>query len=514
MIILRKLGKQSSCRVILADNLSGQTDGQNQTFSVSSEYTPGRIEILYNGQVLTSPTDFEETGPKEITFVYLKPTDITVLRANYEIGNCEGIGGGSSASNFLELEDTPNDYTSHGGKIVSVRDDETGLTFIDSFPITTNFLDLLDTPTTYSGFENRYVRVKATGDGLEFAVPCGDPQEGTINIPNGASTLDVVFAEEFEDDSFVLIVSLENKGDTHPSVFPTLIRNKSVSGFSVEFSGNIDSENYYLNWRAATPCFEAPTISGDIQDDVTNVPIGASSVDVSFLHRFNNDSFILTVSLENKLDLEPSVYPVIIKNKTVDGFTAEFSGNIDSENYYLNWRATLTGPGSYPVCGGITELSEDLSPELSGDLTLGDHLVMTDPSPNGMSIHGYEIGYSGEASEMYVADNPTGFACPLYMQSDGSWAATCAASGIYHMPCVALALEEGDGEVKKIFWKGNIRKGIWNWTPGNKIYVSTVEGALTSVKPNGGSWPQVVGIAIASDTIRFDPDLASENPNS
>lgn len=512
MIILRKLGKQSSCRVILADTLSGQTDGQNQTFSVSNEYTPGRIEILYNGQVLTSPTDFEETGPQEITFVYLKPTDITVLRANYEMGDC-GQEGGSSASNFLELEDTPYDYTSHGGKLVSVRDDETGLTFIDSFPITTNFLDLLDTPTTYSGFENRYVRVKATGDGLEFAVPCGDPQEGTLNIPDGVSNLDITFAEEFDDDTFVLIISLENRGDDHPSVFPTLIKNKSKSGFSVEFSGNIDSGNYYLNWRAASPCLEPATASGDIQDGIENIPTGVSSTEILFPHRFNTDDFVLTVSLENKLDAEPSVYPVIVKNRTVDGFTAEFSGNIDSENYYLNWRATLMGPGSYPLCGGITELSEDLSPELGADLNVGDHLVMLDPSPNGMSVHGYEIGYSGEASEMYVGDNPTGFACPLYMRPDGTWAAACAASGIYHMPCAALALEEDDGDVKKIFWKGIIRKGIWNWTPGSKIYVSTVEGALTSAKPNGGSWPQVIGIAISSDSIRFDPDLNSENPN-
>jgi hypothetical protein len=114
---------------------------------------------------------------------------------------------------------------------------------------------------------------------------------------------------------------------------------------------------------------------------------------------------------------------------------------------------------------------------------------------------------------MYVSDNPTGFACPLYIKTDGTFAAACAASGIYHMPCMALALEEDDGGIKKIFWDGIIRKGTWNFTPGQKIYVSTVEGAITNVKPNGGSWPQLIGVAITTDSFKFNPDLNSENPN-
>jgi hypothetical protein len=36
--------------------------------------------------------------------------------------------------------------------------------------------------------------------------------------------------------------------------------------------------------------------------------------------------------------------------------------------------------------------------------------------------------------------------------------------------------------------------------------VSTVDGALTSNEPTiSGSWVQAIGIAIASDVIRFDP---------
>ena len=412
MIILRKLGKPDPCRVIISDSLTGTADGSNQKFYVSYEYAPDHIEIIYNGQVLTSPSDFTETGLKEITFVYLKPTDITALTANYETGDCDGI-----VPTFLRLEDTPANYVSQANKIVVVKADETGLTFIDQAEGLTNFIELTDTPTTYSGFENHYVKVNQDGSALNFVLPEGEVQEGIENIPNGVS-----------------------------------------------------------------------------------------STAVSFDHRFDSDLYVLTVSMENKVDSEPSVYPTLIKDKTDTGFTVDFSGDTDSSNYYLNWRATLSGTGTVGGSGaGIYELSDDLSPELGGDLDVGDNLIILDTSPNGQSIHGYDVGASGDASEMYVSDNPTGYACPLYMKSDGTWATCCAASGTHHMPCAAMALEEDDGAIKKILWKGNIRKGGWSWTPGQTMFVSTIKGAITNVEPNGGSWVQPIGIAISSDTIRFDP---------
>lgn len=387
MIILRKLGRPQVCNVILSDPLTGIVDGVNQIFYTLYDYTPGRIEIVYNNHILTSPEDFQETGPREITFTNLTPTDISLFRVTYETGDIRVVGPSTTLSSFLGLDDTP---------------------------------------TTYSGFNNSYLRVNSDGNAIEFV----SPTEG-------------------------------------------------------------------------------------IREGITNVLSGISSTSISFDSQLSTDEYIVAVNLENKLDGNPSVYPTLVKDKTVSGFTVDFSGETDSDNYYLNWRATLPGYGSFTGGGsGTTKLSEDYSPKLSGDLDVGGHLVMLDAVPSGISMHGYETGYSGEASEMYVSDNPTGFACPLYMQPNGNWAAACAASGIYHMPCTALALEEGDGGVKKIFWKGNIKKGSWNWVPGSKIYISTVEGAITDVKPGVDSWKQVIGMAITSNTIRFDPDLSSENPIS
>ena len=414
MITLRKLAR-TACRVVMSDDLSGVTNGSNQVFTVTYEYIPGHIEIIYDGQVLTSSVDFDETGPKEITFIYLKPTDTTVLKANYEAGECTGIG--DAVENFLDLEDTPSSYASQAGKIVSVNSGETGLEFINFQPGETNFISLTDTPTTYSGFENHYVKVNSTGDGLEFILPDGDSQEGIENVTNGVS-----------------------------------------------------------------------------------------STAVTFDRVFSSDEYVLTVNLENKVDSAPSIYPTLIRNKTDAGFTVDFSDEIDSSNYYLNWRATLSGSGSLPGGGSISELSDDTSPELGGNLEVGSHLTMLDTTPSNTTISGGFIrGYSGEASDMYVLDNPTGFACPLYMRSDGKWGPCTAVSGTTQMPCAAMALETGDGAIKKIFWKGIIRKGEWNLVPGQVIYVSTVEGAITNIRPNNGHQKQAIGIAIRSDTIRFDP---------
>jgi hypothetical protein len=173
MIILKKIGRQEIRRVMLSDPLFGVADGVNQTFSTFYEYTPGRIEIVYKGQVLTSPDDFEETGPQEITFRHLNPSDISLFSVSYE--------------------------------------------------------------THY------------------FTNPTIDIQEGVTNIISGISSIFITFAIQLSSRDYVLTVNLENSIDAEPSIYPILIRNKTINGFTVDFSEEMDSDNYYLNWKASLP---------------------------------------------------------------------------------------------------------------------------------------------------------------------------------------------------------------------------------------------------------------------
>ena len=130
----------------------------------------------------------------------------------------------------------------------------------------------------------------------------------------------------------------------------------------------------------------------------------------------------------------------------------------------------------------LERMSESyLTDTLKSSLQVGSYSIVYNISPKQDVLHGYEVGWSGETSFMSVVDNDTGFACPLYMTKNGTWAQCSAAKHTEKMPCMALALEEDTG-TKEILWKGIVRKGTWSWTPGDTIYVSTVEGALTKVK--------------------------------
>lgn len=80
MIILRKLKKLE-----LYDNLIGIKNGINKTFTVSKSFNSKDILIYLNGQVLFKDDDFDVTGPNEITFIYVAPTEIDNIYATYEV---------------------------------------------------------------------------------------------------------------------------------------------------------------------------------------------------------------------------------------------------------------------------------------------------------------------------------------------------------------------------------------------------------------------------------------------
>jgi len=286
-------------------------------------------------------------------------------------------------------------------------------------------------------------------------------------------------------------------------------------------SGNL-SNNYYTKQ-------EVLDLIGQNQAGIVPLGYKDNQTTVVFNTAFTSGEYALLVSLDNQHDSKSSEYALTITDKTATGFTVNYSGKIDSDNYVLNWYATLSG-----VAGGVTRtlsngllrsipvlpearslpavptgnyvINEipDTSGVLENDLELGNNSIILNTTPSGYITNGYIVGWSGEVSTVKIQENFNGFGIPMHVQPNGKFGMCMAASGINHMPCIALSLDEGTGN-KRVLWRGIARKGSWHWKPGNTIYVSTVEGALTNKKPNDGSWAQPVGIAIASDTIRFDP---------
>lgn len=251
-------------------------------------------------------------------------------------------------------------------------------------------------------------------------------------------------------------------------------------------SGTVSGTYYTKN--------EVDALIGENKSDKEQLNIGDSSTNISFASPFSDLDYAVVVSLENEIDSPSSEYAITITETTLSGFEVNYSGKMDSDNYILNWYATLSGG----IAGGnyIDSVYDDKSPELGGDLDLGDYSVVLNTTPS---------GWSGDTSTMTVDWNDNGIGTPLHMKSNGHWEQCTAGSGSSRMPCGALSLETGTG-VRKILWKGIVKDVAWSWTPGNVIYVSTVDGALASTAPtNPGTLKQAVGFAIASDIIRFDP---------
>jgi len=97
----------------------------------------------------------------------------------------------------------------------------------------------------------------------------------------------------------------------------------------------------------------------------------------------------------------------------------------------------------------------------------------------------------------------------VYFKSDGKyWLADADSSSL--MCAVAVALENVAINTEGQFMiEGYYKNASFSWTVGSAapIYVSTTAGALTQTVPSGtGDQVQVVGYAIASDTVYFDFD--------
>ena len=375
MIILRKpVVYSQGTSVAVAQCLSGEVNGLNKIFTTPHNYTSNRISLLFNGQSLHSPNDFLETGNNEVTFIYISPNDVDMLRATYEYEEASAGGGG---------------VTDHGD-LDGLNDDDHK-----------QYL-------TESRGDDRYY----TQDIIDSML--GISKSGQFSLINGSSNASISFSSQFPNTDYSLSINITNIVDSYTAMYAYNVTSKSVSGFSVSFSGDIDSSNYILDWIA--------TVSG-----------------------------------------------------------------INTSNY-------------------LSDVVNDQTPQLGGDLDLSTYNIVIDSLPDS----NYEA--SGMIYNKQVDVNDTGVGCPLHIDTDGNLIQCTAISGSTSMPCHMLALEAGTG-MKKVLWTGSIRNDSWSWSQGDRIYVSTVNGALTNVKPVNGHWIQEIGIASHSNVIMFRPKDAFEGGN-
>jgi len=109
--------------------------------------------------------------------------------------------------------------------------------------ITFNYI----TPYMYGPDE---VILRANYERKECESSSSGSKKGRQSISNGAEQVSVTFSEAFSSTNYVVATNLVNILDSDPCVFPYITGNKTPSGFTIYFQGEIDSNNYVLEWIA------------------------------------------------------------------------------------------------------------------------------------------------------------------------------------------------------------------------------------------------------------------------
>ena len=88
-----------------------------------------------------------------------------------------------------------------------------------------------------------------------------DTLSGMQGVVSGDSTCTVVFDTPQVDTQYAVVGNLVNEVDTPPSIYPHIITEKTVTGFSVLFSGPVDSGNYVFDWIVSRNSLESSSSS-------------------------------------------------------------------------------------------------------------------------------------------------------------------------------------------------------------------------------------------------------------
>ena len=113
---------------------------------------------------------------------------------------------------------------------------------------------------------------------------------------------------------------------------------------------------------------------------------------------------------------------------------------------------------------------------------------------------------AGENTQLLVTENSLGIgACLGY--DDLTQLVLSNTDATAQVICTFMALETGTGIIK-VMSKGYIRNDSWSLTQGKTVFLSnSTPGLITTTRPiTEGDLVQIIGVAISSNTILFDPD--------
>jgi len=117
--------------------------------------------------------------------------------------------------------------------------------------------------------------------------------------------------------------------DDHLQYVPT----NADRGFTATVSGIDPTQDYHLTTKNYVD-----SVSVDkVKSGRTQLATNDSSKSITFGTAFADANYTVSVILSNTVDADPCIYPMIVSAKSNTGFSVILSGEIDSNNYYIEW---------------------------------------------------------------------------------------------------------------------------------------------------------------------------------
>jgi hypothetical protein len=184
---------------------------------------------------------------------------------------------------------------------------------------------------------------------------------------------------------------------------------------------------------------------------------------------------------------------LLIKNNVISGHITMKSHNAADSSRYLFIGDPDGGGELYHA--GIKKFETLISGiYVTGSITLNTGLG--DATGEGFSI------------EATVDTNAFGAGALVMLGADGNWDTSDASIESTCSGMLGIAVDSGTGAGKTLITKGLYRlDAAYDWTAGATLYASEATGELTETAPTtSGAIVRIVGYAISSDVIYFDPD--------
>ena len=247
-----------------------------------------------------------------------------IIQGEYDLPQTvELINGQKEVNVIYDVSQETLDYSLVVNVFNEVDSAPSIIPYVIRYKSYTGFTLEFDNPMDSDNYFMTWDIIDATNaHGLEVLTPGSDEVTVSFSIP-------------MTNINYSIGLTLENLVDTTSSYFFYTVVDKTVNGFKVQFSSPIDSPNYTLAWTAyeyARRLQGGATVSG-----WEHIPNGSNTVTVAVTPSEIFDNYTLALSVVNTDGTAVSNYGFIVKSKTVDHFTLEFSSPMDSDYYYLSW---------------------------------------------------------------------------------------------------------------------------------------------------------------------------------